>query len=299
MKRITLLFGLIFSLSLNAQSILSFSFESGEGYSLGEINNQNGWLSNPNYSQFVNIVDTQSSDGSFSLQFESDPNGPIPGNSITGTGISSLNFTDITFTADLFVESGLNPSEFNIILQSPSTNALTSRVVFFDGDILLVDSIPNPQFVIAGTYTADTWFELKIVHDFTGGTIEYFIDDTLFYSGNVVNGTNIEEMLLFSSFNQTGFFIDNIRFSNNSLSTEEFSNLDLKIYPNPATERLFIENADHLSINSLTCFDVNGKQQDVLLSSDQSINVSNLSAGLYILNLQTDSGHQSLKFIKR
>jgi hypothetical protein len=299
MKKITLLFSLLFALNLQAQSLLSYSFESGEGFTLGEINNQNGWASNPNYSQFVNVVDSQSTDGSFSLQFQPDPNGPIPGNSITGTGISSLNFLDVTFTADLFVESGLNPSEFNIILQSPSANALTSRVVFFDGTIILVDSNPNPQFVNAGTYTSDTWFELKIVHDFTGGTIEYFIDDNLFYSGNVVNGTNIEEMLLFSSFNQTGFFIDNIRFSNNVLNTEEFTDLNLSVYPNPTTERLFIENADHLEIKFLTCFDVTGKQHDLLMSADQSINVSNLNAGLYILNLQTDLGNQSLKFIKK
>jgi len=299
MKKITLvLAALLFGIYISdAQQLISF--EASEGFTLGEINGQNGWTSNPNYTTFINIVDTQSTDGTQSLYFSADPNGPIPNNSITGTGINGFNFGDITFTADIFVESGLSPSEFNIILQSLSQNALTSRVVFFDGTIILVDSIPNPQFVTAGTFPLDVWIELKIVHDFTAGTIDYFIDDNLFYTGNVVNGTGIEEMLLFSSFNQTGFYIDNINFTPNTLSSSAFEDAVVEVYPNPATERLFFTSGSNDMIKSVQVFDLAGRAYEVDLNSDRSINVDFLTSGMYILNVETTNGIQKLKFLKR
>lgn len=298
MKNSTFLFIalLLSTLSFNAQQLISF--EAGEGFTLGEINGQNGWMSNPNYTTFVNVVDTQSTDGTNSLYFSADPNGPIPNNSITGTGINGFNFGDITFTADIFVESGANPSEFNIILQSLTQNALTSRVVFFDGTIILVDSVPNPQFVTAGNFTPDVWFELKIIHDFTAGTIEYFIDDTLFYTGNVVNGTGIEEMLLFSSFNQTGFYIDNINFTPNNLNTDQFESVEIDIFPNPATDKLSLRS-NNVPFNSARIFDFAGREYAVSLNIDNSINVNDLSSGMYILKVETDLGTKNLKFIKR
>jgi hypothetical protein len=302
MKKITQLLSfylILLSGLINAQN-LNISFESSEGFTLGEINGQNSWIANPNYSNLVNIVDTQFTDGTSSLFFSGDPNGPIPNNSITGAGISNLNFTDVTFTADIFVESGLglNPSEFNIILQSPSLNALTSRVVFFNGTIILVDSIPTPQFVTAGNFIPDTWFELKIVHDFTNGTIEYYIDDSLFYTGNVVNGTTIEEMLLFSSFNQTGFYIDNINFTSNTMSAEEFTAAEIKIYPNPTSDILYLEKNTTHEIASVQIFDSTGREYEAMLGEDYSINVENLPTGIYILNLKTYSGTESIKFVK-
>jgi len=299
MKKITLLLGLLFIGVYNSNAQQLISFEASEGFSLGEINGQNGWMSNPNYTSFVTVVDTQSTNGTSSLFFSSDPNGPVPNNGITGTGINGFNFGDITFTADIFVESGPSPSEFNIILQSLSQNALTSRVVFFDGSIILVDSIPEPQFVNAGTFTQDVWFEFKIVHDFIAGTIEYFVDDTLFYSGSVVNGTGIEEMLLFSSFNQTGFYIDNINFTPNNLSSEEFNTISLKAYPNPASEKLFLTSKNNVSINSVKVFDLSGREHRVFLNDDNSINVDYLSSGMYVLRVKTANGIQKLKFIKQ
>lgn len=301
MKKITHLISFYFffiSGLINAQN-LNISFESSEGFTLGEINTQNLWIANPGYSNLINIVDTQSTDGTNSLYFSGDPNGPIPNNGITGAGISNLNFTDITFTADIFVESDitLSPSEFNIILQSPSTNALTSRVVFFDGIIILVDSIPTPQFVTAGNFTPDTWLELKIVHDFVGGTIEYYIDDSLFYSGNVVNGTSIEEMLLFSSFNQTGFYIDNIAFSSNTMSTEEFNPAKISVYPNPTSDILHLKKLNS-TIESIKIYDLTGKEYRAHLSADNYINVENLPSNVYVLSLKTNFGNERIKFVK-
>lgn len=301
MKKITLLFIVllaVFSLKTIAQGF-NISFESTEGFTLGELNGQNGWLANATYSPFVNIVDTQSTDGSNSLYFQNDPNGPVPGGSITGAVSPTINYGDVTFTVDLFLESGANPSEFNIILQSLATNALTSRVAFFNGDILVADTVPTLQFVNVGTFTPDVWLEFKIVHDFVGGSLEYYVDDTLIYTGNVVNGTSIDQMLLFSSFNQTGIYVDNVNFTTPSMNVEEFSDLNFEIYPNPTTEVINITAKNPYKINAVSIYDMTGKKIDAKLSANQSVNVSSLSTGTYILVVDTDKGKQNVKFVKK
>jgi len=300
MKKITFLFLIsiaISSLKTNAQD-LSISFESTEGFTLGEINGQNGWVTNQTYSPFVNIVDTQSTDGTNALYLEDDPNGPLPNNGITGAVSPAINFNDVTFTIDLFVESGPNPSEFDVILQSVASNALTSRVVFFDGDILVVDAVPDLQFVTAGSYTTDVWFELKVEHDFVNGTIEYSIDNTEVYTGNLVNGTNIDQMLLFSSFNQTGIYADNINFTIPTMRAEEFNSPSIDVYPNPTTDIITINTIDNHNIHGVSIYDLNGKKFESHLNPDHSINVDFLSTGTYLLVIETDKGTKSSKFVK-
>lgn len=299
MKKITLslLVFLTIPCSLLAQN-LSISFEAAEGFTLGEINGQNNWTANPTYSPFVNIVDTQSTDGSHSLYFQDDPNGPVPNDGITGAISPSIDFDDVTFTADLFVESGANASEFDIILQSVASDALTSRTVFLDGNIIVVDAVPALQFVNIGTYTPDTWFELKVEHDFANGFIEYSIDDTVIHTGNIVNGTNIDQMLLFSSFNQTGIYIDNINFTTPNMNVEEFADFSIDIYPNPTVNLLYVETNQFDAIKSVEIFDITGRSYETILNSDNSINVESLSAGVYLLEVETGQQKQSKRFIK-
>lgn len=301
MKKITFLFIVflaVFTLKTSAQD-LSFSFESSEGFTLGEVGGQNNWIANPTYGQFVNVVDTESTDGNFSIYFSGDPNGPIPNNGITGIEAPAFNFTDVTFSVDLFLESGVDSSEFDVILQSPTQNALTSRVAFLNGEILIADAVPTPQFVIAGSYTNDVWFKLKIIHDFTNGALEYYIDDALLYTGNVVNGTIIEQMLLYSSFNQTGIYVDNINFTSNTMSVEEFANINLEIYPNPTTDAIYIKSDNTLAVNDVHIYDLSGRKFEANLNADYSVNVDYLSSGNYLLVVDTDKGTQSIQFIKK
>ena len=71
--------------------------------------------------------------------------------------------------------------------------------------------------------------------------------------------------------------------------------------PNPVKDILSISVATGTAINSYEIFDVNGKIVKALNSSTSSIseiNVSELSVGNYILQLKSDKGIASKKFIK-
>ena len=85
-----------------------------------------------------------------------------------------------------------------------------------------------------------------------------------------------------------------------TLPTNVFKSNSFKIYPNPVSERLFIQNSNSESYN-IKVINVLGK---VILTqnnntSTTALNVSNLSKGFYLVNIENELGKtQTIKFIK-
>ncbi|MFA7688160.1 MAG: T9SS type A sorting domain-containing protein [Moheibacter sp.] len=78
------------------------------------------------------------------------------------------------------------------------------------------------------------------------------------------------------------------------LGTQDFTQTPAKIYPNPATDYLFVEN---IKVNSVfQIFDTEGKFiQKGKIDSNSSINVSHLEKGIYVVIING----QSIKFLKK
>lgn len=76
------------------------------------------------------------------------------------------------------------------------------------------------------------------------------------------------------------------------------------VFPNPCTEVLNYRIDSKESVISLYIFSINGdlikqiKPDDFEFDSN-SINVSSLSAGIYLFVVETENGKKSIKFIKR
>jgi hypothetical protein len=79
------------------------------------------------------------------------------------------------------------------------------------------------------------------------------------------------------------------------LGNENFGKEVWKIYPNPATDYLFIEVYETTDI---TIIDIMGKivYKQVLLSGKNAVDLVTLSAGVYIIQ---SSGGRHAKFIKK
>lgn len=75
---------------------------------------------------------------------------------------------------------------------------------------------------------------------------------------------------------------------------------ELSLYPNPATDVLKIANANNLSNASFSIVDILGKTvvRSKTLNND-SIDVSNLSSGVYILSVSSEEGAKQFKFQKK
>lgn len=89
------------------------------------------------------------------------------------------------------------------------------------------------------------------------------------------------------------------------LSTSESEldqNKQLKIilYPNPASDFIKISTQKDLKINTYTVYNTAGQQVvSGIYTPNKSINVNTLQAGNYIIQIKTDSGIFSQKFIKK
>jgi hypothetical protein len=74
----------------------------------------------------------------------------------------------------------------------------------------------------------------------------------------------------------------------------------IKLYPNPVNDVLSI-NASNISITNLEIMDINGRVIKSILtdnSFEATINVSNLSAGVYMINIYTENNKTTKKFVK-
>ena len=82
----------------------------------------------------------------------------------------------------------------------------------------------------------------------------------------------------------------------NRLSLEDFNSEGLKVFPNPVNDQLNIEFEEQ--INQIKIYSIDGKVMDAYKRTNNSVDVSALAKGLYILKLETDNASKLLKFIK-
>ena len=82
-----------------------------------------------------------------------------------------------------------------------------------------------------------------------------------------------------------------------ALATNDFEvSNSVKIYPNPVKDILNITTIDNSEIVSAKIYDLQGKL--VLETTATSIDTNNLTSGLYFVNIVTEKGQLTKKFIK-
>ena len=101
-------------------------------------------------------------------------------------------------------------------------------------------------------------------------------------------------MFLSLEFNP-GFILN---YQNFPLSISEQNLVQFNIYPNPASSKLFI-SSENTQIENFRVYSISGKQVFEFSNFEDSIDVSNLSEGLYFLEINTSEGKSVQKFIKQ
>ncbi len=73
------------------------------------------------------------------------------------------------------------------------------------------------------------------------------------------------------------------------------------MYPNPSTGIVNLSGKNNVAINTIQLTDLNGRVVRNINAngvSETQINISELTSGVYFLNIQTDSGTGSTKIVK-
>jgi hypothetical protein len=88
---------------------------------------------------------------------------------------------------------------------------------------------------------------------------------------------------------------------NGSMGTEELNMIQTTVYPNPTTEKIAIKLMNNNKVDEYRIYATSGQQliTGKNLNSEQSIDVSKLPAGLYILQIKVDDQLITHKIIKK
>lgn len=92
--------------------------------------------------------------------------------------------------------------------------------------------------------------------------------------------------------------LDNVVVST-ALSVAQFEKFGLNFYPNPVLNYITIQNPENIQINNYTVIDLNGRAlQNNVLQNNNLIDLSSLSKGIYMIQLDTEKGILTKKIIK-
>lgn len=97
-----------------------------------------------------------------------------------------------------------------------------------------------------------------------------------------------------------GIIIDNFTVSQ-TLSASQFLSSKFNVNPNPAKDIINITNGENMSVNAVNFTDLNGrivKNLSFDKISNVQINVSDLSSGVYMMNILSDKGTATKRIVK-
>ena len=119
---------------------------------------------------------------------------------------------------------------------------------------------------------------------------------TLITPTGTIPATNNLRIKFENPISNIGFRIDDVKLTGTTLGIKENNIAGLKIYPNPVIGgRLFI-STDANSEKSITIFDILGKQV-ISTNARESLNISNLKAGVYIIKIMEEGKTATRKLV--
>ncbi|WP_106917540.1 T9SS type A sorting domain-containing protein [Chryseobacterium aurantiacum] len=300
-----------YSIALALSAVLSFaqtiSFENNEGFINGNIHGQGAWISTPTGGVPENVTNQiisqdHATDGNNSLKIVRESTFGIQSEPIIGGFYNlptPLSFTNFSVTFDINM-SQINGSVFGF----QAVNSLEEKYVVrvdFDkaGKMKILDSVSGILGLIAtsGLWSPNTWCRVKVVG--TATDIRYYLNDVLIYTGNAVSAFSIDQ-LRFVHNNGLGIaYIDNIKINSETMMSVKETGADKKgivLYPNPVSD--FIHLNSPSKIKNVKIYDLLGKRIEAQLN-DGKVDVKNLPLGEYLLNIETEKGNFTEKFIKK
>jgi hypothetical protein len=302
----------IYSIALCLFSAVSFaqqiiSFENSAGFITGNIHGQGTWISTPtgdippNVLNQIITTDT-ASDGNNSLKIVKENTYGTQSVPIIGAFDNlpmQLPYDNFTVSFDIKM-SQLNGSIFSFQGMSSAEEKYIVRLDFDNTGAIkvlkMVSGIPVME-ATATTWSSNLWYKLTVVGSTTD--VKYYLNGILIYAGTAPESINIDQ-LRFVHDNADGMaYIDNLKIYNEavlSVADMAMNKSSIAVYPNPASD--FIKISSLSKIKDIEVFGSAGKRVRVTLENNK-INVADLPAGLYLINIKTDNGNFSEKFIKK
>jgi len=144
------------------------------------------------------------------------------------------------------------------------------------------------------TITPTNYFETLAICDY---------QEHINFEGNYFSFFQFENPLMIVNIEPTHLALEGLagfilHYSDEALSIIDNPLFEISIYPNPTSEKLFI-SFENNNIQSVSIFSILGTRvKNISASSVNSIDVSNLSKGIYFIEIHSTEGKIVKKFIK-
>lgn len=227
----------------------------------GTLDEQPGSTSSGNMSRGIKLYD----DGNPNLNTAANTTGNFCSRRIYQRVNGLTPGATYTFSVESFAESTGTPSEMYI---------LNTEIV----DEIGINTNGGSDAVVDGF--------LNVTNDTSGFTANSF--DFVATNNFVV----IYIRSLNSIDGNTEVFYDNFSIVAATASVDDFSIENISIYPNPTTDILKIESKNGINISTVQVFDTLGKQVMNTELRNNTLNVSELSKGLYLVKMISEFGNE-------
>ena len=305
------LLSLAFAFALNfsfAQQTISF--ENSEGFTLGNINTQNGWVTTATNAEGTTFIENQeisseeASQGTNSFKLVTEDAFPSQQNPVIG---GFYNFSSpvaregavVSFDFKITDGFNLDGNDYRFALTGPDdmgeifNSAITQ--VRFNGNIAGVN---GTSFVNLGpTWTEGEWFNVKM--EFSGNQVSYSINGVLLSSYNVI--TEVENFtglrIVHDNYGGTAF-IDNIKINDETMSTDDFNLNSFKHF----VDANGLNFVSEFEVSNITIYNNIGQlvASHKMNSTSGIVNLNNLSSGIYVSKIEISNGQTTtVKFVTK
>ncbi|KGO86178.1 hypothetical protein Q765_12760 [Flavobacterium rivuli WB 3.3-2 = DSM 21788] len=296
---------------INAQETISF--ETTEGFTLGQLSGQNGWIvtddGNATAPNAINVIVSDEL-GTNAIKFPSTTNidfGDIhaskmitPGNVFSITQKLYAAGRDVDFGSDMVL--GTSAMIDGELVQ-------TSGIDFdYEGHIQILTSYNEPFDAYGYSYVAlpvrnfdaDTWYTVKETFNINANTVDYYVNDVLVGSGVLYRG-GVDAITYMHDALTTVHYVDDISVVTETAGLHKAIATTFSVSPNPASTVINITNNNNALVNSISVTDLNGrviKTNQFTGVANAELNIADLSAGIYMLNITSNQGTVTKKVVK-
>lgn len=299
-----LILSFVSSLAFAQQNI---SFEASEGFTVGSIHGQNGWevtLNNDDAPINNQTISTeQASAGNQSLKISVDETENFGWFPIYGGAKlfdTAFNYQNTTVEFDVFITE-LDGSTFEFgtfgIVETDEFMPISIYSFNYTGNLEVVINEDYDYENTNFTWEANRWYKLKTVT--SESEIKFYIDGALIHTLPNFAKTNIAGVNFVHDNFAGSAYIDNIKINDEVLLVNDATKGNIKLYPNPVKDILKLNLPNGEKISTIEVYNTLGQKVSDF-SNVEEINLKQLKAGVYIINLKNNKGKTySSKIVKQ
>ncbi|WP_300674814.1 T9SS type A sorting domain-containing protein [Soonwooa sp.] len=285
---------LLFSQSISAQET-KISFETSEGFTLGNFNGQKGWSNwgyvDETHSQVVNTI---AADGANSVEVTADE---AQEENWGGIFYNAPAYRRMSISADIYLDK-LTSADYDMLTLYSMDVDDYERIGGFYYSYNASLEVGDDTTSVIKTWQAKKWYNLKVNIDFNTKKIEYYLDNVKLTTSTFNSEINSIKEFDFEFDNyKSGFKVDNVKIQNlDNLATAEIDKNVFQVYPNPSSDFINIKGVK--DVEQISIFDGSG----ILIYQSNSfapIDVKAWKSGLYLIKIKTKNTEVTTKFIKQ